>query len=186
MNKKRNIIVCALFILLFFLNWQPISFSQEISRSVTYSTEFKPLGDGIDWEGQLPDDFDDLHLLFKFKLNPGTFEAEINADINFDQDNQTLGVQPRHVTDLSNVYVGKFQYSGGVLLSGEVVFDFVLPIPFFPDIPISGAVAIPGFPQIDVGWDESTYFDSLLLKEDDTVEVSVGIRKLFINRYYCS
>ncbi|MCE2403033.1 hypothetical protein J4G08_19425, partial [Candidatus Poribacteria bacterium] len=179
MNKKQNIIVGPLFLLLFLLNWLPISFSQEISRPVTYSAEFKPLGDGIDWEGKLPDDFDELHLLFKFKLNPGTFEAEINANINFDQDNQTLGVQPRHVTDLSNAYVGKFEYSGGVLLSGEIIFDFVLDIPFLPDIPIYHAEPIPGFPQINEGWDKKTYFDSLLLKENDAVEIAVGIRELF-------
>ena len=176
MNKKLKIIVCPFFILLFFLNWQPISFSQEISKPVTYSAQFKPLGDGIDWEGSVPDDFDAVHLSFKFNINPGTVESEINANIIFDPDNQTLSVQPRIITDLSNVYAGKFGYSAGVLLSGEIIFDFVLPIPFFPDIPIYHAHPIPGFPQINEGWNDETFFDSLLLNE--SVEVEGGVRKI--------
>ena len=184
MIKKRKVfgskgIVCLVFILLLLLSWQPISFSQEISRPVTYSAEFKPLGDSIiDWEASVPPDFESVHLYFQFQVDPGSVETEINGNITFDQDNQTLSAEARTVTVDGNSFVGKLAYSGGIILSGEIVFDFVIPIPLFPDISIDHSVPIPGFPQIDESWNEEKLFNSLLLEDGEAVKVEGGVRKL--------
>ena len=183
MNKKQKVfgsrsIVCLIFILLLLLSWQPFGYSQEISRPVTYSSEFKPLGDGINWKASVPPDFESVHLYFRFQVDPGSVETEINGNITFDQNNQTLSAERRTVTVDGNSYVGKIAYSGGIILSGEIVFDFVIPIPLFPDISIDHSVPIPGFPQIDKSWDEEKLFNSLLLADGESVEVEGGVRKL--------
>ena len=181
MNKKQIVfssksIVCLAFILLLLLSWQPIGFPQEISKPVTYSAEFKPLGDGINWEAFVPPDFESVHLYFRFQVDPGSVETEINGNINFDQDNQTLTAESGTVTVNRNSYVGKLAYSGGIILSGEIVFDFVIPIPLFLDITIDHSVPIPGFPQIDKSWDEEKLFNSLLLADGESVEVEGVVR----------
>ena len=183
MNKKQIVfgskgIVCLVFILLLLLSQQSTGFSQEVSRPVTYSAEFKPLGDGIDWEESVPPDFESVHLYFRFQVDPGTVETEINGNITLDQDNQTFSVQPRTVAANGNSFVGKLAYSGGIILSGEIVFDFVIPIPLFPDITIDHSVSIPGFPQIDKSWNDEKFFNSLLLADGESVEVEGGVREL--------
>ncbi len=176
-NIKTTVFI--LFVLQLLFTFEFVGHTEQVTRPVTYGVEFKPLGDGIDWEGKVPEDFDAVHLLFTFRVDPGTVSAEINGNIEFDQDNRTLGVHPRFVKDdEGKLYVGKLSYSGGVILSGEIVFDFVLPIPFFPDIPIDYTHPIPSFPQINKSWANETAFNSFLLGEDDSVQVTGGIRKL--------
>ena len=177
MRNFKSVVLIFL-ILQLLLSWQSIGNTQQVSRPVTYSAEFKPLGDGIDWEASVPQDFESVHLYFKFQVDPGTVETEINGNINFDQDNQTLTAEPRTVTVNGNSYVGKIVYSGGIILSGEIVFDFVIPIPLFPDISIDHSVPIPGFPQINKSWDDEKFFNSLLLADGEAVEVEGGVRKL--------
>ena len=177
-GRFKNIIHVA-FIFLLLISWQSVGYSEEVSRSVTYSAEFKPLGDGIDWETSIPADFDPIFLQFKFKVDPGTLTSEINGNIIFDQDNQTLSVKPRVITDSSgNSFAGKLENSASVLLSGEVVYDITIPIPIFPDITLNGAALIPGFPHIDVGWHDEAFFNTFLLGTNESVEVKGGVRKL--------
>ena len=177
-GRFKNFIHVA-FIFLLLISWQSVGYSDEISRSVTYSAEFKPLGDGIDWKTSIPADFDPIFLRFIFKVNPGTLTSEINGNIIFDQDNQTLSVKPRVITDQAgNSFAGKLENSAGVLLSGEVVYDITIPIPIFPDITLNGTALIPGFPHIDVGWHDEAFFNTFLLGTNESVEVKGGVRKL--------
>ena len=178
-SLKRIIPVGFLFLLL--MSWVSVGYSEEISRPVAYRAEQKPLGDGINWNTSIPQDFDPLFLQFRFVVDPGRLTSEIHGDIIFDQENQTLSVKPRRIVREGNFFAGKLETSGGVLLSGAMVYDFKVRIPFFAfsaTATISGRASIPGFPQIDEGWHSEAFFNTFLLGTDESVEVKAGVREL--------
>ena len=182
MRSFKNVIFIFLILQLLF-TWQHSGNTQQISKPVTYYADIKPLGDGIDWERYIPEDFEPIRVYIKFLLSPGTVEAEFAGNIIFDETNQTLRVVPRSIFDdekdnSDTLFSSRFKSTGGLILKGEFVFNFELPIPFFTDITINHAVPIPGFPQIDKGWDEEKFFNSFLFGKDEFVQLDAGVRKI--------
>ncbi|MDE0684152.1 MAG: hypothetical protein OXI63_14635, partial [Candidatus Poribacteria bacterium] len=206
-NFKK--VTLGIFILPLLLIFQSVSYSQQITKPVTYHYKFAPqfglLGEGIDWEKYIPGEDSPFAAHFKFLLSPPTFEGEMNAAVTLDLDQKdpTLSVQPRFVTDDGNTFVGKFESQGGVIITGDIVIDFSV-LPFFNDtrkhrIPIfknlENLSKIPGTGPIiekfgkiaakldtlkDKGWDTTEHAHSLLLEEDESIRLEeVGIRNIF-------
>ena len=126
-----------------------------------------------------------MRAYLKFLLSPGTVEAEFAGNIILDKSNQTLRVVPRYVFDdekdnSDTLFSGRFKSTGGLILTGKLVFDFEVGIPSLPFLPnititINHAVPIPGFPQIDKGWDEEKFFNSFLFTKDESVKLDAGV-----------
>ena len=150
----------------------PASNSQEVTP-VTYRAEFKPFGGSYKWDQAIPPAGGALGLNFKFLYSPGTITAEVGGDILFDEDDETVSVRGAG---------GYLSSDGGVTLTGEIFLDFTLPLPelFFEEddeVPITYSTSIPGFREIQKGWDESVPFNSFLLS-GDSVKLDIGIREL--------
>ena len=107
-------------------------------------------------------------------LSPGTVTAEVGAEILFDKDTETLSLRGTN---------GYLSSDGGIMLKGDIAMDFMVPLPeaFFEEddnFHFAHKVPIPGFPQIEKGWNESEEFDSLLLNGSRPESVRVDIRIL--------
>ena len=162
MNKFQKItrIVVLLYLLLMTAS---VGYSGEVSKPVRYRADFG-LYSGIKKEYSIPKD-SPVYLFFKFVLSPGYIAADLAGKVTFDQDNQTITI---------NGTGGEFLTSGGIILNGNIVFDFEIP-PL--GLTISETLLIPKFPQINKGWNNSVKFNSLLLN-GQTAELEAGIRKL--------
>ena len=187
--KKVTFGILVLHLLLIF---QSVSDAKQITRPVTYHAKFAPLGDGIEAEKYIPSGDDvPFSIYFGFMLSPGTLEAEIHTDVTFDQENQTLSVHPRTVTEDGNTFVGRFKSTGGLIITGgEIIVDMTIPIPLLSDIeiidhriPITDQEFIPdrlsNILNINKGWNEEKFFDSLLLKDGEFVQLEAGIPNIF-------
>ena len=186
-NFKK--ITFGIFVLHLLLIFQSVSNSEQMSQPVTYLAEFAPLGDGIDWEKYIPDDFDPVKLHFEFFVNPGTLEAEINGNVIFDPGNGTLSVQPNQVVDEhGNKYVGKLKSAFGVDIDGKILINIDIPFLFTLNHSIN-ILDLPGIPKQlrfledlkNKNWDEETFFDSLLLG-GQSIQLDAGIRNIFSSK----
>ena len=200
-NFKK--IIFGIFILLLLLIFQSVSYSEKITKPVTYHYEFAP-GGSIDWEKYLPYENAPFAAHFKFLLSPPTFEGEMNADVtlDLDQTDPTLSVQPRPATDGN---VGKFESKGGVQIIGNIVVDFSF-LPFIDNTTkyeisifenLENLTNIKGFNKNrivgmlneivgilnklkDEAWHAETDCQSLLLEEGEFIQLKdVGIRNIF-------
>ena len=154
------------------LSYPLVGNSQE-RTPVTYRAEFKPLGDGRTWNQAIPPGGGALGLDFALVFSPGTVTAEVAGEIHFYEGNRTVSVRGTG---------GHLSSDGGVVLTGNIVMDFTIPLPeaFFEeddDVHIKHSVPIPGFPNINKGWNESVQFDSFLLS-GGSVQLDVGIPEL--------
>ena len=132
-NFKK--ITFGIFIVPLLLIFQSVSYSEKITKPVTYSYKFAPLGEGIDWEKYLPNDDAALSVYFEFQVAPPQLAAEINAEITFDSENQRLSVQPMSVTkkdehENEETFVGKLSSKGGIIISGDIVLNLDFNFPF--------------------------------------------------------
>ena len=149
----------------------PASNSRE-AIPVTYRAEFKPFGDGFTRKQVIPPDGGALSLNIELVLSPGTVTAEVAGDILFYEHNRTIRLQGKG---------GHLSSDGGIVLKGDIVMDFILPLPeaFFEedDEPhIQQSIPIPGL-NIDKGWNESVQFNSFLLN-GNSVKLDIGIPEL--------
>ena len=171
MPRFKHIVYIVLISSLLFSH-TPVGNSQEVIP-VTYRAEFKPFGGSYKWDQAIPPAGGALGLNFKFLYSPGTITAEVGGDILFDEDDETVSVRGAG---------GYLSSDGGVTLTGEIFLDFTLPLPelFFEDddeVPITYSTSIPGFREIQKGWDESVPFNSFLLS-GDSVKLDIGVREL--------
>ena len=194
-NFKK--ITLGVFILLLLFIFQSVNYAEQITKSVTYSYKFAPLGEGIDWEKYIPGEDSPFSVHFKFELTPPTFEAETHADITFDQTEFMFSVQPKSFTDdVGNTFVGKFKSQGGIVIIGDIVVDLDTAnvSPFLPSIKVKHRIPIlenlrlipplrnilpKGLKNIKKNWNETEYSHSLLLEEDESIQLDVGIRNIF-------
>ena len=117
----------------------PIGNSQR-EIPVTYRAEFKPFGGGFTWNQAIPSDGGALGLELELVLSSGTVTAEVAGDIQFYGHSGTVIIQGKG---------GHLSSDGGIVLKGDIVMDFIIPLPeaFFEedDEPhIKGSVPIPG------------------------------------------
>ena len=171
MPRFQHIVYIVLISSLLF-SYTPVGNSQEVTP-VTYRAEFKPLGDGRTWNQAIPPGGGALGLDFALVFSPGTVTAEVAGEIHFYEGNRTVSVRGTG---------GHLSSDGGVVLTGNIVMDFTIPLPeaFFEeddDVHIRHSVPIPGFPNINKGWNESVQFDSFLLS-GGSVQLDVGIPEL--------
>ena len=173
MTRFKNI-ACVILVLSVFLSYTPISSSEEV-KPVTYRAEFIPFSKGLNLKETFPSG-GALALEFELVLSPGTVTAEVGGEILFYEDTKTLQVRGTN---------GHLSSDGGIILTGDMVMDFIVPLPeaFFeeddnPHIQHRGS--IPGFPRIEKGWNESKEFDSFLLSDSrpESVKLNVGIPQL--------
>ena len=169
----KNIVYTILILLL--LSYTLAGNTEQIT-SVTYRAEFKPFGDGLTWKKTIPTEGGALGLDFNLVFSPGTVTAELVGAITFNQDAQTITLRG---------IGGHLSSDGGVVLTGDIVIDFIIPLPeaFFgedDDRHINHTVPIPGFPDINKGWNESTQFKSFLLSGStpESVKLDIGIPEL--------
>ncbi len=149
----------------------PAGNSQE-KIPVTYRAEFKPFGGGFTWSQAIPPDGGALGLELALVLSSGTVTAEVAGEILLYKGSRTVRIQGSD---------GHLSSDGGIVLKGDIVMDFIIPLPeaFFEedDEPhIKSRVPIPGL-NIDKGWNESVQFDSFLLS-GDSVKLDIGIPEL--------
>ncbi len=169
MTRFRNIAYIVLGLLLS-LGYPPITDSQEV-EPVTYRAEFIPFGEGLNLKEMFPAGGGALGLEVEFVFSPGTVTAEIAGEIRFSEDTRTLAIQGTG---------GQLKSDGGVVLKGDIVINFTVPLPeaFFQeddDSHINYRVPIPGL-NINKGWNESEEFDSLLLNSSRPESVKLDIR----------
>ena len=187
--KKVTFGILVLHLLLIF---QAVSAAKQITKPISYYAKFAPLGEGIEAEKYIPSGDDvPFSIYFGFMLSPGTLEAEIHTDVTFDQENHTLSVHPRTVTEDGNTFVGRFKSTGGLIITGgEIIVDITIPIPLISDIeikdhriPITDQEFVPdrlsNILNINKGWNEEKFFDSLLLKDGEFVQLDAGIPNIF-------
>ena len=152
-----------------------VLYAAPISKSVTYKAEFKPFGDSHTWEQSIPPDPGaPIALDFKFLLSGGTLTAQLGGNISFDQDARTIVLQGTH---------GQLHSTGGVQLTGDIVFNTTIPLSIFEEgasISINHTQKLPGFPNIDKSWNASEGFSSFLLSgsQPESVALEAGIPKL--------
>ena len=170
--KRVTPLIVTIFVLL--LCWG-VHHAAPISKSVTYKAEFKPFGDSHTWEQSIPPDPGaPIALDFKFFLSGGTLTAQLGGNISFDPDAQTIVLQGTH---------GQLHSTGGVQLTGDIVFNTTIPLSIFEEgasISINHTQKLPGFPNIDKSWNTSEGFGSFLLSgsQPESVAMEVGIPKL--------
>ena len=146
-----------------------------VSKSVTYKAEFKPFDDSYTSEQSIPSDPGaPIALNFKFLLSGGTLTAQLGGNISFDQDAQTIVLQGTH---------GQLHSTGGVQLTGDIVFNTTIPLSIFEEgasISINHTQKLPKFLNIDKGWNTSEGFSSFLLSgsQPESVTMEAGIPKL--------
>ena len=159
-----------LVILALFLSSLPIANSQR-DIPVTYRAEYIPFGKGLTWKEAIPSGGGALGLEVEFVFSPGTVTAEVAGEIRFSEDTRTIAIQGTG---------GQLKSDGGVVLKGDIVMNFTVPLPeaFFQeddDPHINYRVPIPGL-NINKGWNESEAFNSLLLNSSRPESVKLDIR----------
>ena len=174
MTRFKNI-ACVILVLSVFLSYTPISSSEEV-KPVTYRAEFIPFGKGLKRKEMIPPGGGALGLDFELVLSPGTVTAEVGGEIHFYEDNETIRVRGTS---------GRLSSDGGIILTGDIVMNFMVPLPeaFFEEddsVPVNLKVPIPGFPRIEKGWNESTDFNSFLLRgsQPESVKLDIAIPQL--------
>ena len=173
MPRFQHIVYIVLISSLLFSH-TPVGNSLEVTP-VTYRAEFKPFGDGFTRKQVIPPDGGALSLNIELVLSPGTLTAEVAGNISFYEGNRTIHLQGKG---------GHLSSDGGIVLKGDIVMDFILPLPeaFFEeeDEPhIQQSIPIPGL-NINKGWNESVQFDSFLLKgsNPERIKLDIGIPEL--------
>ena len=170
MTRLKNIVYIVL-ILPLLLNYTPIADSQEVTP-VTYRAEFIPFGKGLTWKEAIPPGGGALGLDFEFVFSPGSVTAEVAGEIRFSEGTRTIAV---HGTG------GHLSSDGGVVLKGDIVMNFMIPLPeaFFEEDDSfhidHHRVPIPGL-NINKGWNESETFNSFLLSDSYPESVKLDIR----------
>ena len=174
MTYFKNIAYIVLMLALL-LNSLPVANSQEINP-VTYRAEFIPFGKGLNLKKTFPSEDGALGLQFELVVSPGTITAEVGGEILFYEGNETIQVRSTG---------GRLSSDGGVILTGDIVIDVLIPLPeaFFEEddaLLIQDKVPIPGLRRIEKGWNESKSFNSFLLKgsSPESVKLNIGIREL--------
>ena len=90
-------------------------------------------GNNIDLDVHIPgEDFEPVRVSLAAGLSPGTLDAEIDAELTFDQVTETLHVQPRFGREdkAGTAAVGRFATTAGAEFDANLVFN--LGVPFLP------------------------------------------------------
>ena len=169
--KRFKSISYSILTLLLLLNSASIVNSREVIP-VTYRAEFIPFGKGLNMKQMFPEGGGALGLECELVFSPGTVTAEVAGEIHFHQEKETL---------LGLGTGGHLSSDGGVILKGEIVMNFMVPLPeaFFEEddsVHINHKVPIPEL-SINKGWNESEVFASFLLKSShpENVKLDIGI-----------
>ncbi len=138
-NFKK--ITFGIFIVPLLLIFQSMSYSEKMTEPepVTYKYKLAPFGKGVDWEKYLPSEDAALSVYLEFQVAPPQLEGEINGEITFDPENQTLSVQPMSVTKKDEdrnqeTFVGKLSSKGGIIISADIVLNLDFNFPFLEHI----------------------------------------------------